>query len=136
MNNKFLYTIFNEKFKRLELVIGQDFRKNFVFTLVSQFHLRIYKSVIHLITLNFWTKISSSPYRKKKTFYNKCDSYRFLRSKTSSLFYMTQDFPQILYDKGDYSQFLGQRMLRLYGLFSTAWFQLPLIQALAAASRT
>ena len=27
---------------------------------------------------------------------------------------MTQDFPQILYDKGDYSKFLVQRMLRLY----------------------
>ena len=27
---------------------------------------------------------------------------------------MTQDLPQILYNKGDYSKFWDQRMLRLY----------------------
>ena len=27
---------------------------------------------------------------------------------------MTQDFLRILYDKGDYSKFLGQRILRFY----------------------
>ena len=37
MSNKFLYTVLNEIFKRLDLVIGQDFRNNFVVTLVANF---------------------------------------------------------------------------------------------------
>ena len=35
MNNKFLNIVLNEIFKRLDLVIGQDFRNNFVVTLVT-----------------------------------------------------------------------------------------------------
>ena len=37
MNYNFLYTVLNEIFKRLDLVIGQDFRNNFVVTLVTNF---------------------------------------------------------------------------------------------------
>ena len=37
MNNKFLNTVLNKIFKRLDLVTGQDFRNNFVVTLVTNF---------------------------------------------------------------------------------------------------
>ena len=37
MNSKFLYAVFNKKFKRLELVIGQNFRISFLVTLIINF---------------------------------------------------------------------------------------------------
>ena len=37
LTNKFLYNVLNEIFKRLDFVIRQDFRSNFVVNLVTNF---------------------------------------------------------------------------------------------------
>ena len=42
LTNKFLYNVLNEIFKRLDFVIRQDFRNNFVVNLVTNFITLIY----------------------------------------------------------------------------------------------